>query len=305
MRLKTFFFLSLIFTSNMILSQNAEPFILSDEWLAEIQTIAPAEPTVQTDSKKHILIFSLHTGFEHWTIPHTEAIIKLISEKSSTYQITTSKDISVFNKKSLKDFDAIVLNNTCSKPEHRNLFLDAFLQDTTLTEKHSHRLARKMESNLLNFVKKGKGLIVLHGGITMLNKSSEFSTMIGGSFDYHPKQQQIQINLVDSKHPLVNAFEGQSFSHIDEPYFFNNAYTDTNFRPLLSMNANEVIGKREGPKQNIQYLSWIKKYGNGRVFYCAPSHNPQSYRNPQLLQFLLDGIQYAAGDLKCDDSPLK
>lgn len=305
MKLRTLFFLGVMSISNLIYSQLIAPFALSDEWLSEIQTLAPVQATVQTDMQKHILIFSLHTGFEHWTIPHTEAVIKLISEKSKAYQITTSKDISVFNKASLKNYDAIVLNNTCSKPENRNIFLDVFEQDSALTDKERHRLAKEMETNLLDFVKDGNGLIVLHGGITMLNKSKEFSAMVGGSFDYHPKQQKIKVNIVDSGHPLVNAFKGESFSHIDEPYFFNNAYTDTNFRPLLSMEASAIVGKREEPKRNMQYLSWIKKYGNGRVFYCAPSHNPQSYANPKLLKFLLDGIQYAAGDLKCDDSPLK
>jgi hypothetical protein len=38
--------------------------------------------------------------------------------------------------------------------------------------------------------------------------------------------------------------------------------------------------------------------------YASPSHNAQSFENPQLLQFFLDGMQYVVGDVKCDDSPL-
>ena len=56
---------------------------------------------------------------------------------------------------------------------------------------------------------------------------------------------------------------------------------------------------------DIRYTAWIKKYGKGRVFYCSPSHNAQSFEKPELLQFLLDGIQYTLGDLKCDDTPKK
>jgi type 1 glutamine amidotransferase len=52
----------------------------------------------------------------------------------------------------------------------------------------------------------------------------------------------------------------------------------------------------------VRYVAWIKPHGNGRVFYCSPSHFPESYQSATLLQFLLDGVQYAAGDLKCDDS---
>ena len=54
-----------------------------------------------------------------------------------------------------------------------------------------------------------------------------------------------------------------------------------------------------------RYVAWIKPYGKGRVFYCSPSHFPESYESSTLLQFLLDGVQYASGDLKCDDSTPK
>ena len=61
---------------------------------------------------------------------------------------------------------------------------------------------------------------------------------------------------------------------------------------------------RRSEKNLARYISWIKPHGEGRVFYCSPSHNAQSFENPQLLQFMLNGIQYALGDLKCDDSVL-
>jgi hypothetical protein len=33
------------------------------------------------------------------------------------------------------------------------------------------------------------------------------------------------------------------------------------------------------------------------VMYISPSHNAQSFDNPQLLRFYLDGLQYVAGDM--------
>ena len=63
--------------------------------------------------------------------------------------------------------------------------------------------------------------MVVHGAIVMQNNSMPFSEMCGGSFDYHPRQQEITLQLVDPKHPLVKAFEGKPFVHVDEPYLFN------------------------------------------------------------------------------------
>ena len=51
-------------------------------------------------------------------------------------------------------------------------------------------------------------------------------------------------------------------------------------------------------------LAWIKKYGKGNIFYSSPAHNAQSFSNPQLLQFFLDGLQFVVGDVKCDTSPM-
>lgn len=284
--------------------QDMKPFDLTNEWLAKIENIAPSIARIPLAKKKKVLIFSLHTGYEHWTIPHTEAVMKMIGNKSNAYEMQTSKDIKVFNMKNLKKFDAIILNNNCPIDDKRNLFWDKLKEDESLNDKQRLKKADKLEQNILKYVKKGGGLVALHGGIIMQNKSPKFGEMVGGSFDYHPKQQMIQVKLMDKTHPLLQAFNGEGFKHIDEPYMFNNVYFDYNFRPLLYMEADKLEGKKEEVKDNIKYISWIKKYGKGRIFYSSPSHNAQSFENPSLLQFFLDGLQYASGDLKCDDTPL-
>ena len=285
-------------------AQELEPFALTNAWISKIEQSAPSTIIKPIEGKKKILIFSLHTGFEHWTIPHTEAVIKTIAEKSGAFSVTTSKDISMFEMKNLKNFDAIVLNNNCSIGDKRDLFWDVLKNDMTLNDQKRMKKAQKLENNLLEYVREGHGLMVLHGSIVMQNKSRKYGEMLGGSFDYHPKQQKIKVKLVDPQHPLVRAFEGEGFEHVDEPYFFNNAYFDYNFKPLLYMETTALEGLKTNPKDNIKYISWIKSYGKGRVFYASPAHNAQSYENPKLLAFLLDGLQYVTGGLHCDESAL-
>ena len=53
----------------------------------------------------------------------------------------------------------------------------------------------------------------------------------------------------------------------------------------------------------VRYVAWIKRHGWGRVFYAGPSHQPESFETASMLRFFLDGIQYALGDLVCDDWP--
>ncbi len=72
--------------------------------------------------------------------------------------------------------------------------------------------------NLINYVAKGGGLMLLHGAIVVQNNSGAFSEMTGGSFDYHPKQQRMHVKEVDKKHPLVKAFGEHVRSWVLTPY---------------------------------------------------------------------------------------
>lgn len=283
--------------------QSLDPIPVTDGWKAKIRELAPAETTYPVKKKHKVLLFSLFTGFNHWVVPNTDVMVQTLAEKSGACEIVQSNDIAMFEKNKLREFDAVILNNNCSFPTYRDLFRDKISENKALSESEVLAGAKALENNLLNFVKKGGGLMALHGGIVMQNKSEEFSEMLGGSFDYHPKQQMLHVKLADPTHPLVQAFDGEGFSHVDEAYMFNVAYKKQNFRPLLYLNTNEIEGlKGENPEPK-KYISWIKRYGKGRVFYASPSHNAQSYDNPKLLRFFLDGLQYVTGDVKFDDSP--
>lgn len=294
----------MFFFFSTISAQSIEPIEITKEWLAAVEKSAPSQTRVTTESKKKILVFSKATGFDHWIIPHNVAMLKILGKKSNAFEIHIGYDIENFDKKNLKKYDAIILNNSNPSGPDRDLFADLLKQNTTLTDQEIKLRASNYEQNLMKYVAKGGGLMMLHGGITVQNNSVEFSKMTGGSFDYHPKQQEIHVREVDVNHPMTKAFNGKGLTHIDEPYFYKNAYFDYNFRPLLYMEVAKIEGMKEAVDEKIIYVSWIKRHGKGRVFYSAPGHNAQSMENFELLQFFLDGMQYVVGDLKCDDSPM-
>ncbi len=288
---------------NFLYAQSVETFDLDQAWIDKIRVLAPDEPAVKPEKVPKILVFTLSTAFQHWAVPHKTAIMEVLSDKTGAFVMDQSADIMVFED--LKGYDAVLLNNNCSAGERRDLFWDELGKNKDLTDKEREQMAAKLEKNLIEFVKRGGGLMVLHGAIVMQNNSMEFSRMVGGSFDYHPVQQEVRAELVEPDHPLLAGFNGQPFVHMDEPYIFKNAYFDYDFRPLLSMDATALHSLKEEIKDPVIYISWIKRYGKGRVFYVSPSHNAQSFEDPRLLQFYLDGLQYVTGDLICDDSPVK
>jgi type 1 glutamine amidotransferase len=277
------------------------------EWSASVEKNAPAKPTVEAPRRK-LLVFSLFTGYDHKVIPHVDRVFEILGKKSGAFEVDITTDIEMFSPQKLGVYDVLVLNNNCSKGERRNVFLDelesnAKYRDMTTPQREAKAAA--LEKSMLDFVAGGKGLVAIHGAPTMLNNSPGFTEMVGAAFDYHPPNQAVTVRTVDADHPLVAAFRGKEpFIHRDEPYCFKGAYTKLNFRPLLSMDT-KLKGTRGHIDDIVRYISWIKPHGAGRVFFCSPSHFPESYQSPTLLQFILDGTQYAAGDLKCDDSKPK
>lgn len=288
--------------------EQAEPS--EAQWRASVEENAPDRPAAlpAAGSPRQILVFSLFTGFNHTVIPNVNQVFQVLGNKSGAFRTTISQDIESLAAPSLQQFDVLVLNNNCSVGPRRDLLLDelernAKYQDLTDSERKAKAAA--LEQSMLDFVRDGKGLVVMHGAPTLLNNSAEFTAMVGGAFDYHPKSQLVTIRPVEPNHPLLAAFEGNPLVHRDEPYCFKGAYTQKNFRPLLVIDQEGIDdGNRTKFREDVRYTAWIKPFGKGRVFYCSPSHYRESYESPVLLRFLLDGTQYAAGDLTCDDRAL-
>ncbi len=275
-----------------------KPFDVTPEWADRIATLAPDAPAATAKAPRKALLFSRMTGFKHWVTPHTAEVIKVLGKKSGAFEVVQSDDVEMFAPETISQFDIIILNNNCSVGKHRDLFLDV-TQDKAK--------AAMLEKSLIDHIAAGAGLVSIHGAITMQNNSKAFSKMVGGSFDFHPRPQEVTCTLVEPDHPIVEPFAGKPLVHVDEPYLFKNAYKDKAFRPLLEMDTAKLdCGKEtEAVRADRRYVAWIKRHEKGRVFYCSPSHNAQSFENPALLKFILNGIQYAAGDLECEDGPIE
>ncbi len=293
----------------------APAFELDQAWQDLIAERAPKTPLFEPKEPHKVLIFSLVTGYVHWCIPHTEAVIEILGEESGAYTSVTSQDIEIFRPERLKEFDAVVLNNNCPTREKRDLFHDVLVkkigaagekyQDMPLAEREA--LAMMLYRSLVDYVEQGGGLVLLHGAITNFKYSDEFSALAGGSFNYHPQQQEVTLYPVEPGHPVLLPFGGKPFVHFDEPYVMNRAYAQLNFRPMLEMDVSKLKLNSDKDKQKLaelpRYVAWIKPHKKGRVFFSSPSHNAQSFERPELLGFLLNGMQYVLGDLDCEDQP--
>ncbi len=141
---------------------------------------------------------------------------------------------------------------------------------------------------------------------------SDWDNMIGGWFKFHwLNPQHIVVKIDDKASPLTKMFNGQDFDVYDETYTFSiNSFSRENVHVLTSINYDKMSFmdrlKESSPRPDHDFgLSWIKRDGQGRLFYMAIGHDERIYAIKPMMEHLLAGMQYALGDLKADDAPSK
>jgi type 1 glutamine amidotransferase len=151
---------------------------------------------------------------------------------------------------------------------------------------------------------------VPQGPDTQVGTWPDFNTLIGGYFKFHWLDPQlITVKIDDPKSPLTAMFKGQEFQIRDEIYTMGaKSFSRANVHVLTSIDYGKMSAEdkalESNPRADHDYgLSWIRREGQGRVFYEALGHSERIYANRAILEHLLAGMQYAIGDLKADDSP--
>lgn len=156
--MRKFLIVSIILVSNanFILGQtkSMDPIPPDKTWKQKIYQLAPDVATAPISKKHKVLLFSLFTGFDHWVIPHADAVINILSEKTGAYEVVKSLDISMFEKKNLKQFDAVVLNNNCSKGDRRDLFYDALIVNSEMSEEQKVKKSGRVGVEFIVFCEK-------------------------------------------------------------------------------------------------------------------------------------------------------
>jgi len=259
---------------------------LSAEQKAAVENAVPAESAVKPKKTRRILVFYRCEGFIHGSIPYANLALETMGKKTGAFTVDLADTYDVFNTENLKKYDGILLNNTTgmtfAKPEQQNAFLD--------------------------FIMSGKGLAGIHAASDNFGRHPECRAIVGGEFGGHPWNAggTWAFKLDDPDHVLNKAFGGKGFWHTDEIYQYQPAtFVGTKtLRVLVSLDMKqEEVSKliNDGPREVP--VSWLRKAGDGRVFYTNFGHREDTFTKPMILKHMLDGIQYSLGDLDADATP--
>lgn len=171
--------------------------------------------------------------------------------------ITYTTDPNDMNETNLKNFDGLVLYA------------------------NHDEITKDQEKTLLNFVKGGKGFIPLHCASYCFRNSDEVVEMIGGQFANH-KIDSFPAVIIKPDHPVMKGIN--AFITKDE------TYVHTKISKNIEVLSERVEGDHHEP------YTWVRPYGDGRVFYTAYGHDEVTFNNPGFLNLVKNGILWAVGD---------
>lgn len=261
------------------------------EDITKLEGMIGSKLTAKPAKARRILVFWRCEGFVHQKgLDYGNKALEIAAEKAKAFKVDFSNDYAALKPENLAKYDALVLNNTTGLKTQPPDF--GFV-----------------ENALVNFVRSGKGIAVIHAGADNFNQAVTAQEMVGGHFWGHPwgGGGTWAFKLDDPKHPLNASFNSKNFTFGDEIYEQSSpAYLRAKLRVLVSLDlTDEATGKAGGQKRPDKdfAVSWIRPYGKGRVFYTSFGHDQRAFMDKAVLSHILNGVQYATGDLVVDDTP--
>jgi type 1 glutamine amidotransferase len=270
--------------------------LVTDAQRQKIEAALPAKAFAAPAKPRKLLIFDLNVIYGgHGSIPYANLAFEAMGRKTGAFATVVAHDPVVFKPDNLKQFDAVFFNNTVGNP-----FTD-----------------RELRQSLVDFVKRGGGLMGVHGAtVGFIDWSNgkddwpEFGEMIGGRGANHREpKEHIFVKLDDPTHPINQVFGGKGFEYADEFFRVSGPYSRSKVRVLLSIDTQKTNLER-GPYRghperadNDYALAWVRSYGQGRVFYSTIAHSPEVFWDPAMLKFYLAAAQFVLGDLPCPTEP--
>jgi uncharacterized protein len=152
-------------------------------------------------------------------------------------------------------------------------------------------LSDRAEARLHEAVRGGTGLAGWHGMAASFRSSLQFSLIAGASFLEHPGGEGVpvpyDIEIVDREHPVTAGVE--SFRIASEQYYM---HVDPSAHVLATTTfTGEHFPWLDGV---VMPAAYTHTWGDGRVFYASPGHDPGELRIPQAERLVRQGLEWAA-----------
>jgi type 1 glutamine amidotransferase len=208
-------------------------------------------------------------GFVHDNIAAATAALEKLG-KENGFATVVSDDPAVFTKDPLKQYRAIIFNNS------NNAAFDT----------------EEQKKAFQDYIHGGGGFVGIHSATGSERKWPWFWQLIGGTFAWHAPLQKFTINIVDKKHPSTQFFTSDTWPWEDEFYVMKEQ--PEGLRVLLAGNIKPLKGVKNPEKlPDTIPLAWCHEFEGARSFYTALGHKKEYYSDELFLKHLLGGIKWS------------
>src|SRR2546430_14444537 len=141
----------------------------------------PGFAPVASAAPKRVLVVTVTKGFRHSSIPTAEKVLGELAQKSGAFTVDyvrTDEDMAQkMTPEALRNYDGVMFANTTG--------------DLPLPDKQA----------FLDWIKSGKGFIATHSGSDTFHGFPPYIEMLGGEFETHKEQAEVDCINQDPAHP--------------------------------------------------------------------------------------------------------
>ncbi len=185
--------------------------------------------------------------------------------ESGKFDVKVCEDIAILESSRLDQYDVIVLNyGFWNEPDPSD----------------------QAKTNLLNYVKSGKGLVSLHFSCSSFQDWAEYRELLGRVWvkgvGGHGPRSVFKVNILNRDHPITAGVE--DFEIDDELY------------AKLSGDAEIVVlaTAYSDWSEATEPLLFVKHYGEGHVVHNLLGHDTRARETPAFKKLLIQGVAWAA-----------
>jgi type 1 glutamine amidotransferase len=249
---------------------------------------------------KKVLFFTRSAGFEHSVVKRNGGALSHAEEhlvelgRRAGFEVECTKDGRAFNG-ALDQYDVFAFYTTGD--------LTGPAQDG------SPPMSAEGKERLLAAIRAGKGFVGIHSATdTFHSKGARYENqtevdpyiaMIGGEFLTHGVQQEASLLATSAFLAKFNGVPAEAISFTDEWYAGKNYAKDLH---VLLVQETEFMEGEAYQRPDFP-STWVRKHGQGRVFYTSLGHREDIWTNPFFRGILAAGLAWVAGRYEFDTPP--
>jgi uncharacterized protein len=298
--------------------------------------LCPIDASRAATQPKKLLVVTVTTGFRHSSIETAEKVIEELAQKSGVFTVdfvrqpegqpkspgrppekTDGESDASFNARKGTFSLALAKYNAANEEWNgavkaymaKNMNLEMLKQyDGFIFANTTGDLLLPDREGFIGLIEEGRAFVAMHSGSDTYHPFRRYVDMLGGEFETHKAQVEVEPVVHDPEHPAVKPFP-EGFKVFDEIYILK-SFEKSKVHGLLGLNAHPNDGT-----EGYFPISWCKPFGKGRVFYTSlghredlwdPTWNPAQRKNsPETAnlfqEHVLNGIRWALGAIKGSD----